>query len=60
MVLAQPACLAQHFELNWKLLILLLSVTAKEKKKKEKKIYYTKLPSFTYPPPVHDYFCLSV
>lgn len=32
MVLALSASLAQHFELNWKLLILLLSVTAKTKK----------------------------
>lgn len=34
MVLALPAFLAQHFELNWKLLILFLSVTAKKKKEK--------------------------
>lgn len=43
MVLALPASLAQHFELNWKLLILEFcqrQQKKRKKKKKRKKIYY--------------------
>lgn len=56
--MALPASLAQHFELNSKLLIWSFVRDSQKKKKKEKNLL-TKLPSFAFPQAQRTHFSVS-